>query len=413
MLENGYGTVYFNQDLNFTGNRTVTIVPSEQRWDLDTLHVKIENLDEGGYLTIGYGPNANSPEIHTFRSICDTDVRIRNAGVDNPNQQPLNAVWVGTNLLGSIQAGAHIVKSGENFIELNANPQFGVREYHGMEVLGSTLYLFGGYNGSNYLNDVWSLNADGINWTSVAASGQFSPRSQFGTSSFTSGASAGFVVIGGTNGISYYSDVWFTANGTTWTQLSTGAFPGRSGAGVAYLNGLLYVAGGYNGTSVLNDVWSSPDGVTWTEVTASAGFTARQLFGMKPFMGKLFVWGGENGSSTALQDVWSSPDGVTWIQSYVFNAQPVRYAFSSDVGFYGLGKQPAIRIFGGYDGTNYNNDIWESKDGCCWLQTVPNNGFSIRAGHASKKMGNSIYLTGGYNGSSYLNDVWRTTVPIV
>jgi hypothetical protein len=390
MLTNGYGTVYFNKDIVATTNATFQIIGNEQRWDLDTIHVKIETLDSNGVLIVGYGPNANNPEICRFASIADTDVRIRNAGVDNPNQLPLNAVWTGVNLEASINAGAHIVKQGgENFIELNSAPAFGARSGYGLENIGSTLFVFGGLTSSGAVADSWS-STDGITWTQLTPLAIFNARYNFSTCSFVSGGVQGIVISGGTDGNNYFDDVWFTADGITWTLLSNGDFPVRAGHQMKYLNGKLFVVGGSNSVTIFNDVWSSPDGVVWTLVTASAPFAVRRLFQMQVFNGKLYVMGGLasiNAIDTIVNDVWSSPDGLNWQQPYSPNLFTARFGFSSDVGFSGLGRIPKIRIFGGYDGTNYYNDGYESIDGGNWLPINIINSFSTpRYLHSSKKM---------------------------
>jgi hypothetical protein len=415
MLTNGYGTQYFNEDLLATANATFQVIGQEQRWDLDTLHVKIENLDAGGTLVVGYGPNANTPEICRFNSVADTDVRIRNAGIDNPNQLPLNAVWsVGTgsgNLEGSITAGAHIVKQGgENFIALNSAPPFGAREEYGLETIGALLYVFCGFT-TGAVNDMWS-SPDGINWTQITPSVNLNARYAFATCGFVYNGVAGFLLAGGTDGTNFFNDVWFFG-GSGWTELTANAaFSGRELHQMKMLNGILYLVGGYNGTTNLQDVWSSPDGITWTLVTATAGFGIRQNFQMQPFMGKLWVMGGVNGA-TVYSDSWSSPDGNTWIEAPTGNQFTKRYGHSSDVGFNGLGRTARLRVFGGNTGSGYLADGWESLDGGIWNQITFVNAFSARSNHASKKMGNSFYLGCGLNGSGVVGDMWRTTVPIV
>lgn len=117
-------------------------------------------------------------------------------------------------------------------------------------------------------------------------------------------------VLGGYNGITVYNDVWYSSNGSTWTQATaaascTGKFVHTS---VVTSDGRIWVLGGYSNK---NDVWYSSDGSTWTQATAAASWTGRYAHtSVVTPDGRIWVLGGYDGSNR--NDVWySSPSPVT------------------------------------------------------------------------------------------------------
>jgi hypothetical protein len=80
---------------------------------------------------------------------------------------------------------------------------------------------------------------------------------------------------------------------------------------VAYDNAL-WVMGGWNGSSDLNDVWFSEDGTHWTQASGTAGWSARDSSGAVVYNGAMWVLGGGvNASSGGSNDVWFSSPGVS------------------------------------------------------------------------------------------------------
>lgn len=410
MLENGYGTVYYTQQLNFGTSGTLKIIGDDNRWDLDTLHVKIESLDAGGSLTIGYGPNATDPPIHVFKSICDTDVRIRHAGIDNKNQQVLNAVWSGGQCFGSVNAGAHIVKQDKKkWIESTASAQFSARYGHQVLKFGTKMYLLGGTDGTNYFNDVWSTS-DGITWTQIATT-PFSARA-FHTAVVLG---SNMYVMGGYTGSNGFNDVWSSPDGITWTSIATTPFTARYEHSSFVKDGLIWVVAGTLDatTTFYNDVWSSPDGITWTQKTASASFVARYNCQYTVFQNNMWILGGSNSAGVDLNDAWHSSDGITWIQSYYFSQYTVREGGGCAV--LNGNKNPQMFIVGGFSAPSTElNDTWTTPDGSRWVQENSSADFSARQNFGCCVFNNSIWVIGGLGVSATANnEVWRSNVSII
>jgi hypothetical protein len=59
----------------------------------------------------------------------------------------------------------------------------------------------------------------------------------------------------------------------------------------------MWIVAGTDGSAKKNDVWNSANGVTWTEVTSSTIFSARENLASLVFDSKMWVIGGFNGNS--------------------------------------------------------------------------------------------------------------------
>src|SRR6185503_1021976 len=113
--------------------------------------------------------------------------------------------------------------------------------YHVANTLNGRMFIFSGYGGDNYMNDVWS-SSDGVNWTvnTLAAAWELRVRAQS-----------------------------------------------------AVHDGRLWVIGGHNQSGIyLNDVWYTTDGATWIASTLNAGWSARAYHAANAFGGRLWLMGG-------------------------------------------------------------------------------------------------------------------------
>lgn len=188
-------------------------------------------------------------------------------------------------------------------------------------------------------------------------------------------------VMGGEDGVAR-NDVWNSADGRTWTQVTdAAAFSARTRNASVVFNNRLWVIGGIEGSNqARNDIWSSGDGATWTRVTAAAAFPARQSHTSVVFNKKIWVIGGSDGDSQK-NDVWSSLDGVTWTRI------TAEAAFSARAGHTSVVFNKKIWVIGGSDNSSHpKNDVWSSADGVTWTQATSAAAFSARAGHTSSEV---------------------------
>ncbi|HEX3848255.1 MAG TPA: LamG-like jellyroll fold domain-containing protein [Steroidobacteraceae bacterium] len=231
------------------------------------------------------------------------------------------------------------------------------RHAAGWLVYGGSLWVVGGDNNTgHYQNDVWS-SSDGVNWIEVTDTVPWANRATQYTLVFDSkmwlmgGQQLGSQTVPG----QAYNDVYSSTDGKSWTQVTPAAAWSPRGLimGNVVFAGKMWVIGGgtYDIRTYLNDVWNSADGVNWTQVSAAAPWAGRQYHCIAVFAGKIWVLAGAvNTGSGGSTDVWYSPDGTSWTQ---LGDTPwlARHAASAWV------FQNALWFGCGSDAVAYN-DIW-------------------------------------------------------
>ncbi len=270
------------------------------------------------------------------------------------------------------------------------------------------LILFGGEDGSIFLNDTWTWS--GSTWTKLSPSTS-PPAREYASIAFD--PATGQLLLFGGNYSDYLGDTW-AWDGTTWTQLHPGTSPSaRDNATMAFdpATGQLLLFGGGN-RNILGDTWTW-DGTTWTQLSPGTSPSARWAASMAfdPATGQLLLFGGLNQSSSNLNDTWTW-DGTTWTQLSPSTSPSARHGSS-------LAFDPAtgqLILFGGED-SSYSilNDTW-AWDGSTWTQLSLS---TSPQAHAFASMAfdpatGQLLLFGGFNdifNGSLLNDTWVYAVP--
>lgn len=251
--------------------------------------------------------------------------------------------------------------------------------------------------------DVW-FSADGISWSAATLEAAFGRRLDH-----TSVVSDGRMwVIGGSSNSASLNDIWASDDGADWQLINAAApFGARKGHASVVFNGKIWVVGGEDDTAYKNDVWYSADGINWSRATAAAAFSARKGHAGIVFDGKMWVIGGEDGTA-GKNDVWYSADGANWVQATGGAAFTARSRFSCVV------YDNKIWIMGGRDisdSSNGQKDVWYSMTGFEWFRATADASFGHRTHHSSVVHNNKIWVIGGANdlggtASLYDNDVW-------
>lgn len=225
-----------------------------------------------------------------------------------------NALWVMAGQGGTYFNDTWTSTDGANWtreLASTASPgpnQFPTRVDASGVTFNNKMWIIGGFSGSGYLNDVWS-SSDGVSWTRALAdtaspgTNQFSRR--YGQASVVFNNK--MWVMGGYDGTNYLNDTWSSSDGVSWTKVDSNAispiqFTGRNTQGLLVFNGVMWVIGGYDGSNYLHDVWYSADGKVWTQLQPSASFPGRSGPQALVFGGKMWVIGGNS-----FNDAWYSP----------------------------------------------------------------------------------------------------------
>jgi len=241
------------------------------------------------------------------------------------------------------------------------------RSLHVAAILNDCMYIFGGYDGSNRVNDFYEFSMEHRRWSLVPASGiPPSPRDRH---------------VGVTHGNSFY------------------------------------VFAGFDGTQRVNDFFEfSFDTHQWVPVTAGSGIppTPRHSHAAVIYGHSMYVFGGYDGSYRSdfhefnfASNTWSPVAASGRVPRARYRATVVT-TNSSTGNMDGGGRmnlENRMYLFGGHDGTRHLNDVhvfdftnkrWDT------LQTegpapIP------RDSHVSVIHGKSMYIFGGSTGSA-MND---------
>ncbi|NLF98482.1 MAG: hypothetical protein GX569_17245 [Candidatus Riflebacteria bacterium] len=307
--------------------------------------------------------------------------------------------------------------------ETEGTTTFSKRSEHVMIGFNNKLWVIGGFDGTDYLNDVWS-SSDGSNWTREAAAAAFGTRSGHSCAVYDG---AIWLTGGYSEATGLYDDVWKSSDGKNWTQVSSSAdYYARHGHSMAVFSNKLWIIGGQGlndgGASILlDDCWSSSNGLTWTQNSSIVSFFPRKLHTSGVVNGRMWVWGGygEDADSNlgALNDAWSTADGEFWRLEASSVAFPARCAAAATT------FNDRIWMIGGANddpylfGTTYYNDIWASADGMNWVQILDNSAgsstqFSPRVLLGAATAGTKLFVSGGEKdattGYELSNEVWST-----
>jgi N-acetylneuraminic acid mutarotase len=287
------------------------------------------------------------------------------------------------------------------------------RSAHASVAYNGYLYVTGGWDGTNSLDDVQfaPINADGTigTWTATTSLAPYPVHSH------TSVAYNGYLyVIGGNNNGTPTRQILyspFNADGTigNWTVANQPAHDCYNHTSVAY-HGSLYVIGGRDLSQQYDDVQFAPiraDGSLGTFTTTTSFTTARESHASVAYNGYLYVIGGYSDTSFYLNDVQYAAihaDGTvgTW-QSTTF------------LGIIGRAKHAAVAangylyILGGFTtGDAYTNTVLFATinaNGSLGPWTATTVFWIHRCDHASVAYNGYLYVIGGGWDGNTFNDV--------
>jgi len=202
------------------------------------------------------------------------------------------------------------------------------------DATNNRMIVFGGFNGSAHLNDVWVLsNANGLGgtptWTPLSPAGN-PPAARATHNAVYDAANNRMIIFGGSTANVLLNDVWVLSNanglgGTpTWTPLSPAGVPpaARVIATAAFdpITDELILFGGASTASALGDVWtlSNANGIGGTPAWTPRSFTGNSpaaRYGAagvyNPTNRELLIFGGYttfNSLNTNLNDTWILDD---------------------------------------------------------------------------------------------------------
>lgn len=261
-------------------------------------------------------------------------------------------------------------------VEVLSEAKPGCRENNGV-VIGdsSRVYLFGGYNGNAWLNDLWMFDIETKEWTCIQESRESDeanalirsndtedvyPSRRFGYVSVVHEGK--FIVFGGFDGSSWLNDMYeFNFSTNKWKKIvCKGQLPSvRSCPAWAKDSHYVYIHGGYDGVERKSDFMRVDLGTyTWHEMPSRGTPPSPRYFhSCCLYEDQMYVYGGYSGN-------------VRLADMYVYNFETTHWSqVDCNHGDCPSGRSSLVLqvydnymfIFGGYNGEKVLDDSFKFK----------------------------------------------------
>jgi len=265
--------------------------------------------------------------------------------------------------------------------------------------------LFGGWNGSSALDDVWIFSGA---WQQRFPG--FKPAARFGAAAVGIGQEK-VLLFGGYDGNQFFSDTYiYNFVDNSFTQLNLSTYPAaRAWAGMAFdsLNNRAVLFSGQGNSGYLNDVWVfDVSASSWSRQNNNCPFARVGM--MTDFSiadGKVYVFGGYD---TDFRNDLYTYNLATDNWNLLAPGGALPDARRDGVLIYdeNLGR---VLLLGGWGGGSffYDTNAWYYNPSLNkWSRGAPSNNISARRWLAAgflRPLG-KIFVFGGFDGLNYLND---------
>lgn len=284
-------------------------------------------------------------------------------------------------------------------LALAHNPQARANMAMAYDPVGKNIVMFGGYDGSSYLNDTWIFN--GADWVQLSPAS--APPVRAASAISFDRVSGKMVMFGGFNGNQYLGDTWLWDGATqTWTEANPATLPTAVTLPMMYTDPLNHHAGmvgGFDGNFFHNETWQWT-GTDWKQQFPKTLLWARgaAVVANDDAHGTVVIFGGLGDVNPNNTWTW---DGVDWTQQSPATQPPLVYyipaAFDPDFG--------EVVMFGGMSRVNATW-AWRGND---WVLV---HAFSPppllnSQGLAYDQRANELIMFGGAIQSLLVNDTYK------
>ncbi len=321
------------------------------------------------------------------------------------------AVWNGTYMIiwggadtSYLNTGARFDPTTNSWLALTTTNAATARYHHSAvwDTVNLIMVVWGGYDGSSYLNSGGRYNPALNTWDATALDTTGAPTARFRHTGVWTGTR--MVVWGGQNASSAFN-TGGSYNPTTnvWTATTTTSAPSARYGHTAIINtasSLMQVWGGYTGSAYVDSGGLYNYGTdSWTAMTTTSPPTARAFHSAVWDTTSLVmrVWGGVSSSGYLSTGGTYDDSPEAWVALNNTDAPTARayhtaiYTGSRMIIWGGLGSS-YFNDGGEYDATNANNP---------WAITPAKNAPAARAQHTMIWDGTRAIIWGGTNGASF------------
>ena len=274
---------------------------------------------------------------------------------------------------------------------------------HTMNTYKDSLYVFGGYDGKRWLNDLYQFNTQSLVWSQVTITGPSPQPRQYHASATINNL---LYIYGGYNGSIWLQDLIIAdLESLKWRFPKTyGLSPtAKEGLAMASMGDYIYIHGGWNGRAngdlhKLNTITNE-----WSLIVTKGVRPELCGHSMTVVNDSLYIFGGFDGKLWKNSLFIINPDkAANWHSPSISNPPGVR-GYHSAVLF-----NKHIIFYAGYNGKYILADIVALDiDSLTWFlpETCSGHFPSARNAHTMILQGSQLYLFGGYNGNRDTNEL--------
>jgi len=288
-------------------------------------------------------------------------------------------------------------------VEVQSEDKPGCRENNGV-VIGdsSRVYLFGGYNGQAWLNDLWTFDIETKCWTCLQESSDENEHQN----------EHGDVNIN----LNMNMNMDMDANSNVNANGHANAIPSRRFGYVSVVHNKKFILwGGFDGAKWLNDMYEFDfTKKQWRTIHAQGNLpSVRSCPAWSKDDRHVYIQGGYDGVERKCDFYSCDLSTYTWMEMPANGTPPTPRYFHTLNMF-----DNKMYAYGGYNGEQRLSDMYcYDFDTKFWSQVdctncSNGNGYGYGYGHApngrsslvAQVYGNDLYIFGGYNGETVLND---------
>mmetsp|Transcript_35701 Transcript_35701/g.83574 ORF Transcript_35701/g.83574 Transcript_35701/m.83574 type:complete len:506 (+) Transcript_35701:364-1881(+) len=287
------------------------------------------------------------------------------------------------------------------------------RSLHAGIMVDDCLYIFGGYDGSNRVNDFYKFSFKAFKWSQETATGA-SPSARDRHVVVSHGSK--IYIFAGYDGNNRVNDFWqYDTEHEVWTivdaALGQPPTPRHSHSGVEY-DGSMYVFAGYDGNYRSDFHRFNFSQRKWSIVNPKGTVPkARYRTSAVAYKNRMLVVGGHDGAKHLNDFHQLNFDTFEWslVETTGQVAPPSpRDSHSAVV------CGDTMYLFGGSTGSARNDLYSFSFETYQWHEVRPVSAAGQKASvpcprfcHTCEVYNNSLYIFGGYDGQQRLNDFWQ------
>ena len=299
-----------------------------------------------------------------------------------------------------------------NIFNITLSPAISARSQHSMVSLSNDIYIFGGFNGTTLLNDFYKINTINCNVTTIYNNDNTRGISKrYGHSMVA--INNDIYIFGGYDNTNTLNDFYkintLTCN-VTYSNNNFGISK-RYAHSMVGINNDIYIFGGYDGANVLNDFYkinilNCNITTIYNNNNNLLGISKRSTMGMVAINSNIYIYGGTS-NNNALNDFYKID---TTTNNIIYNYSNFGIPSRSANSMTALNND--VYIFGGYINTTLLNDFYKINTNPFNTTTLysnndENNIITNRYSHSMVTVNNDMYIFGGNNNNGYLSNFYK------